>query len=67
MKEASMSRKCGKCKRVVVRFIPDHSILGIQICNSEKVRDFRYVKENPDGSGHYYCMDCLKKMFPNKY
>lgn len=67
MKKGSKSRKCGACNRTVMWFIPDHNILGIQFDRCETVREFRFRKENPDGSGHYYCMDCLRRMFPNEY
>lgn len=67
MKKGSSSRKCGRCKRIVFWSVPDHDILGIRFCSVKKVLDHRFIKENADGSGHYYCMDCLRKMFPNKY
>lgn len=67
MKKGSSSRKCGRCKQIVFWSVPEQSILGIQFCSVKTVRDHRFVKEKPDGSGHYYCMDCLKQMFPDKY
>lgn len=67
MKKGSQSRKCRRCKKIVMWFIPDRNILGIQFDRTEVVRSFRFVKENPDGSGHYYCMDCLKVLYPDKY
>lgn len=67
MKKGSSSRKCGRCKQIVFWSVPEHSILGIRFCSVKKVRDHRFIKEKPDGSGHYYCMDCLKQMFPDKY
>lgn len=67
MKKGSYSRKCGRCRRIVVWFVPDKVILGIPSVTSKKVLDFRFVKEKKDGSGHYYCIDCLRAMFPDKY
>ena len=67
MKKGSQSRKCGRCNRIVFWLVPDEVILGIQSGHTRKVRDFRFRKENKDGSGHYYCIECLKKMFPNEY
>lgn len=48
-------------------FVPHTSVLGLQVNDVKKVLDNRFVKENKDGSGHYYCMDCLREMFPDKY
>ena len=67
MKKGSTARKCGRCKQIVMWSVPDHSILGIPFYTMKKVRPNRFVREKPDGSGHYYCMDCLKEMFPDKY
>ena len=69
MKKGSSSRKCGRCKRIVFWSIPDGKpVLGlVQMCTMKKVLDHRYVKEPGAQYGHYYCMDCLKQMFPGKY
>ena len=69
MKKGSSARKCGRCKRIVWWSIPDGKpILGLmQPCKMKTVRDYRYVKEKGEPYGHYYCMDCLKQMFPDKY
>ena len=69
MKKGSSARKCVRCNRIVFWSVPDgNPILGlVQMCTVKKVLDHRFIKENPDGSGHYYCMDCLKQMFPDKY
>ena len=67
MKKGSTSRTCGRCKRIVMWFVPEKSVLGFPVSSVKKVLDNRFVKENKDGSGHYYCMDCLRKMFPDQY
>ena len=69
MKNGSSSRKCGRCKRIVFWSVPDGKpILGlVQMCTMKKVLDHRYVKEDGAKYGNYYCMDCLKQMYPGKY
>jgi len=69
MKKGSSARKCGRCHRIVWWSVPDGKpILGlVQMSTVKKVLDYRFVKENKDGSGHYYCMDCLKVLYPDKY
>lgn len=67
MKKGSQSRRCGHCNRIVFRIVPEKSTLGISFSKAETVLDFRFRKERSDGYGHYYCMDCLKKLFPDEY
>ena len=67
MKKGSRSRKCGRCNRIVFWSVPEKYVLGLCFSSMKKVLDNRFIKEKPDGSGHYYCMDCLHEMFPDKY
>lgn len=71
MKKGSRSRKCGNCNRIVFWIVPDKvvstSLMPIVSSTTRTVLDFRFRKENRDGSGHYYCMDCLRKLFPGEY
>ena len=68
MKKGSRSRKCKLCRQIIFWSIPKQTILGlVTVCDMKTVRPFRFIKEKPDGSGNYYCMDCLKFMYPDKY
>ena len=66
MKKDTQSRKCNRCRKVIFRIVPDKAILGLGTSTTETVRPFRYVKENADGSGHYYCLDCIRDLSPGK-
>lgn len=54
------ARRCKSCRRIVFYIVQEGNILGLPICTTKKVRDWKIAK---DASGHtgYYCEDCIRK------
>lgn len=65
MKKGSQARKCYSCKRIVFWFVPKGDVLGIPFCETKKILPYRIRKE--DKFNRYFCLDCLRRMYPGEY